>query len=102
MPPPRLATFGGLASSRFEELVAGFQDLRVAVVGDFFLDKYLLTDPGLSEVSIETGLEARQVVEIRRSPGAAGTVTNNLAALGVGQICAIGVIGEDGEGFDLK
>jgi len=90
-----------LSARRLEEILARLPALRVAVVGDFFLDKYLVTDPGLSEVSVETGLEARQVVEIRCSPGAAGTVTNNLSALGVGRIEAVGVIGQNGEGFDL-
>jgi rfaE bifunctional protein kinase chain/domain len=79
-----------------------FPSLTVAVVGDFFLDKYMVLDPALAERSIETGLEARQVVAIRCSPGAAGTVTNNLSALGAGTIHAIGVTGDDGEGYDLR
>jgi bifunctional ADP-heptose synthase (sugar kinase/adenylyltransferase) len=70
-------------------------------VGDFFLDKYLSLDPALSEISLETGLEAYQVVEIRYSPGAAGTVVSNLRAMEV-QVSTLGVIGRDGEGFDLK
>lgn len=87
---------------RLNALLAHFPRLRIAVVGDFFLDRYLVTDPALSERSLETGLEARQVVEVRCSPGAAGTVTNNLAALGVGRIEAVGVIGDDGEGHELR
>jgi rfaE bifunctional protein kinase chain/domain len=75
--------------------------LKLLVVGDFFLDKYLDLDRRLSETSLETGLEAYQVVQVRCSPGAAGTVTNNLRALDV-QVTALGVIGEDGEGYDLK
>ena len=35
-------------------------------------------------MSIETGLEAYQIEHVRNSPGALGTVMNNLAALGVG------------------
>ena len=61
-----------------------------------------MIDPDIAETSVETGLEAHQVVEIRNGPGAAGTVTNNLSALGVGQIVALGVIGDDGHGFDLS
>ena len=72
------------------------------MVGDFFLDKYLEVDPSLAELSVETGKVAHQVVGIRHSPGAAGTVTNNLAALGCGRLSAIGIIGDDGEGFDLR
>jgi rfaE bifunctional protein kinase chain/domain len=76
--------------------------LSVAVVGDFFLDKYLDIDGRLTEKSLETGLDAYQVTGVRCSPGAGGTVTNNLAALGVGRIVALTVIGADGEGFELK
>ena len=56
----------------------------------------------LTEPSLETGLDAYQVVRVRACPGAAGTVISNLAALGVGQIMPIAVIGDDGEGFELR
>ncbi len=84
-----------------DELLNRFPHLHVLVVGDFFLDKYLVIDRRFSEVSLETGLEAYQVVGVRCSPGAAGTVTSNLRALGV-QVTALGVIGDDGEGYELK
>lgn len=71
-------------------------------MGDFFLDKYLIIDPALEEVSVETGLPAHQVVDRRCSPGAAGTVTSNLSALEVGRIYAVGCIGDDGEGYELR
>jgi rfaE bifunctional protein kinase chain/domain len=87
--------------SRLDELLQKFPSLHILVVGDFFLDKYLSLDPALSEISLETGLEAYQVVEIRHSPGAAGTVVSNLRALET-QVSVVGVIGRDGEGFDLK
>lgn len=90
-----------MTPDRLNKILARIPNLRVAVFGDFFLDKYLVTDPALLERSLETGLEARQVVEIRCSPGAAGTVTNNLSALGVGQIAAVGAIGDDGQGYEL-
>ncbi|MCX7015266.1 MAG: PfkB family carbohydrate kinase [Candidatus Sumerlaeota bacterium] len=91
-----------MTSERLEELLGRFEGLRIAVGGDYFLDKYLDIDGALAEVSLETGLEAHQVVEVRCYPGAAGTVTNNLAALGVGEIIAVGAIGDDGEGFELR
>ena len=84
------------------ELLAGFPKARVAVVGDFFLDKYLVIEQSLMEVSLETDLDAYQVVGKRLSPGAAGTVTNNLTALDVGEVYAVGFIGDDGEGYELK
>jgi rfaE bifunctional protein kinase chain/domain len=75
--------------------------MGIAVIGDFFLDKYLEVDPALAEVSLETGLEARQVVSVRCQPGAAGTIVSNLCALGVGRVVCIGFVGDDGEGFEL-
>ena len=87
--------------ARLDELLDQFPHIHVLVVGDFFLDKYLIIDRQLSKVSLETGLEAHQVVDIRCSPGAAGTVTSNLRALGV-KVTALGVIGEDGQGYELR
>lgn len=72
----------------------------ITVFGDFCLDKYLYTDPTRDEISVETGLTAYQIDKIRCFPGVGGTVTNNLRSLGV-QTQAIGLVGEDGEGFDL-
>ncbi len=89
-------------AARLHELLAGFPAARILVVGDFFLDKYLILDAALTEVSIETGLDAYQVVAKRLYPGAAGTVTNNLTSLGAGAVRALGIIGNDGEGFDLR
>jgi rfaE bifunctional protein kinase chain/domain len=85
---------------RLESLLARFPQTQILVLGDFFLDLYLDLDRRLSETSIETGLEAYQVVGVRASPGAAGTVTCNLRALDVG-VRALGVIGDDGRGYEL-
>ena len=76
-------------------------ELTIGIIGDFFLDKYLVIDPALNEISLETGKIAHQVVEIYHSPGAAGTVTSNLSGLEVGRILAIGAIGDDGQGYEL-
>lgn len=88
--------------ARLHELLAGFPGASIAVVGDFFLDKYLVLEEALTEVSLETGLDAYQVVERRLSPGAAGTVTSNLTALDAGAVYAVGFTGDDGEGYDLR
>ncbi len=73
---------------------------RITVFGDFCLDKYLYIDPDKDEPSVETGLTAYQVVGGKLLPGAAGTVTSNLRALGA-QVRCVGLLGEDGEGYDL-
>ncbi len=85
-----------------ERILTRLPRKTIAVVGDFFLDKYLIIDPSLDEPSIETGLTAHQVVSKRLSPGAAGTIAANLSALGVGTVLAVGIIGRDGEGYELK
>lgn len=87
--------------NRLRELLDSFPSTTLAVVGDYFLDKYFVIDPNLGEASLETGLEAHQVVEVRRSPGAAGTVSSNLRALGV-QVVALGAVGDDGDGLELE
>ncbi len=84
-----------------QKLLESFSNLEILVIGDYFLDRYLVVDPDLAEISLETGLEARQVVQVHNRPGAAGTVTSNLNELGVGRIRAPGVIGDDGQGYDL-
>ncbi len=86
---------------RLQSLLSQFPQRRIAVLGDFFLDKYLEVDPSLAEPSLETGRTAHQVIRRRQNPGAAGTVVNNLAALGAGHLHALGAIGDDGEGYDL-
>src|SRR5688500_88210 len=85
-----------------EHIADALPRLRIAVLGDLFLDRYLDLDAALTEPSIETNLDAYQVTRVRSYPGAAGTVINNLAALGVGAIQPIAVIGDDGEGFELR
>jgi bifunctional ADP-heptose synthase (sugar kinase/adenylyltransferase) len=87
--------------ARLESILNNFPNLRIAVVGDFFLDKWLEIDRGLDEPSVETGLTAYQVTEKRLYAGAAGAVLSNLAALEIGKLYAIGFLGDDGEGFEV-
>lgn len=87
---------------RFDEITSRYARLRLAVVGDFCLDRYLEIDPARAEISIETSLPVHNVVNVRAQPGAAGTVLNNLVALGVGTIFPVGFCGDDGEGFELR
>ena len=91
-----------VTQEQLQTILARLPKLSMLVVGDFFLDKYLIIDPARNEPSLETGLTAYQVVDKRLAAGAAGTVTNNLRALGVGNVLALGVIGDDGEGYELR
>jgi rfaE bifunctional protein kinase chain/domain len=89
-------------ADRFRAFAERYPRLRLGVVGDFFLDRYLLIDPAKAETSIETGLPVYNVVEVRAQPGAAGTILNNLVALGVEEIHVVGYCGDDGEGYELR
>lgn len=88
--------------ARLEALLVKLPDIRIAVVGDLFLDRWLFIDPKLNEPSLETGLPAWQVVRDKQSPGAGGTVLNNLSALGIGSMFAVSLLGEDGAGRDIE
>jgi len=87
--------------ARFTHITQKFSNVKVAVLGDFFLDLYIQLDRSLSEFSLETHKEAFQAIDLRGQPGAAGVVTNNLSALGA-KTAAISIIGKDGNGYTLK
>src|SRR5213593_754900 len=91
-----------MTSARFQAITQIYPTLRIGLVGDFCLDRYLEIDPARQEISIETGLPVHNVVNVRSQPGAAGTILNNLVALGVGAIYPVGFCGTDGEGFELQ
>ena len=88
--------------SRLEDILSNFKNHKIAVVGDFFLDKYLYFDTKKEEMSIETGKIANQVVKIVHSPGAAGNIVKNIVALGASEVVPVGFTGVDGEGFELR
>lgn len=87
-------------TERIQEILGRFPSIKILVLGDFFLDQYLMLNRDITEKSLETQLDSYQVTEIRNSPGAAGTVANNLRALDA-NVVALGAIGRDGRGFDL-
>jgi rfaE bifunctional protein kinase chain/domain len=90
-----------MTAERFQAITGQYVKQRVAVVGDFCLDRYLEIDPNRSERSIETGLPVHNVINVRSQPGGAGTIVKNLAALGLGAVFPVGFAGEDGEGYEL-
>jgi rfaE bifunctional protein kinase chain/domain len=84
------------------EILEGIRDLRVLVAGDICLDRWCWYDPSLALESAETGIPRTGVVRVEVTPGAGGTVSNNLAALGVGKVDVLGVAGRDGFGWELR
>jgi rfaE bifunctional protein kinase chain/domain len=83
------------------QILAAFPKLRCLVVGDVCLDRWCQYSPSLALPSAETGIPRIGVVATEVTPGAAGTVANNLAALGAGHIDVLGLVGDDGFGFEL-
>ena len=84
------------------EILSEFPKLRALVVGDVCLDRWCRYDPALAEPSRETNLPRVAVIRTETTPGAAGTIASNLRALGVGTTSVLGVVGDDGFGFELE
>lgn len=82
-------------------ILEAFSRYSALVIGDICLDRWCTYDPAATEPSRETGIPRIGVISTEVTPGAGGTVANNLAALGVGRVSVLGVIGDDGFGVEL-
>ena len=90
-----------MKKEQLKKILDNISNVKIAVVGDFCLDSYWFIDETMSEISIETNQITRPVRTQRYSLGGAGNVTNNLAAMGVKDIRAFGVIGTDPFGTEM-
>ena len=97
-----LQPFNVLGQSEMIAILDRFSQVSAAVIGDFCLDVYWAIDRSASETSIETGLKTEPVRHQRYSPGGAGNVVMNLLALGVPRVYAVGVLGNDPFGHELR
>jgi len=84
------------------EILAAIPGLSALVVGDVCLDRWCRYEPSFNEPSRETSIPRVAVVEVERTPGAAGTIASNLVALGTGRVAVIGVAGSDGHAHELR
>lgn len=87
--------------ARIKGILSKIKNVHIGIYGDFCLDAYWIMDPDGSEVSVETGLKAEAVAEHRYSPGGAGNIVANLAALKPAGIRLVGVVGNDIHGREL-
>jgi len=85
-----------------ETILSRIPGKSALVVGDICLDRWCTYDPDAAEPSRETGIPRIGVTHSELTPGAGGTVANNLAALGAGTVSVMGVIGDDGNGYELR
>ncbi len=90
-----------MKKEQIQKILKDISNVKIAVVGDFCLDAYWFIDEAMSEISVETNQATRPVATQRYSLGGAGNVTNNLAAMGIGDIRAFGVIGTDPFGAEM-
>ena len=86
---------------KLKKILADIGSVKIIMVGDFCLDAYWFIDEEMSEISVETNEITRPVREQRYSLGGAGNVANNLAAMGIKDIRAFGVIGPDPFGAEM-
>jgi rfaE bifunctional protein kinase chain/domain len=86
----------------WSEIIDRFSASRVLVVGDICLDRWCRYDPAEADISRETGIARIGVIGGEVTPGAGGTVANNVAALGAGRVAVVGAIGQDGFAFELE
>ncbi len=91
-----------LQEERLRELLDRMGESRVGVLGDVCLDMYWYADMKRSQLSRETPHYPLPVVEERFSPGACGNVIQNIAALRVGKLLPVSVIGDDWRGMLLS
>jgi len=87
-----------LSKARVEELLDAFARVRVLVVGDLMLDRYVFGS--VTRISPEAPVPVVHVTREESRPGGASNVALNIGALGGGSTVA-GVIGTDEAGADL-
>ncbi len=81
------------------ELLDAMAGRRVAVFGDFLLDRYIIGNS--SRVSREAPIVVIDYERTVDHPGGAANAAQNAAALG-GRVCAVGRVGRDAEGAALR
>lgn len=84
--------------NELNKLLSGIDTVRVGILGDFCLDAYWHADMLRSVLSRETPHYPMPVVKETYSPGAAGNVAQNVAALQPASLTLLGVIGDDWRG----
>jgi len=84
------------------DIFRGIDSARIGIIGDFCLDAYWTADMTKSEISREVPHFPLPIVDERMSPGGAGNIACNVAALKPKNVCAIGMTGRDWRGAALR
>lgn len=91
-----------ISRERLELALNSMDQVRAGVLGDFCMDIYWHADMTRSVLSRETPHFPLPVISEVASPGAAGNVAANIAALKPKSLTVLGVIGKDWRGNMLK
>jgi D-beta-D-heptose 7-phosphate kinase/D-beta-D-heptose 1-phosphate adenosyltransferase len=86
-------------TDRIDDLLRGMRGLRVLVVGDLMLDRYL--SGSVDRVSPEAPVPVVKVESERHAVGGAGNVAANVTALGA-KCVLVGCVGDDADGAQLR
>ena len=87
-----------VSGRRLADLVRRFAGIRVLVVGDLMLDRYVWGR--VRRISPEAPVPVVHVTREEMRPGGAGNVVSNVAALG-GRAAVCGIVGRDAAGKHL-
>jgi D-glycero-beta-D-manno-heptose-7-phosphate kinase len=87
-----------VTARRLDDLIRRFRRVRVLVVGDLMLDRFVWGR--VSRISPEAPVPVVHVTREDARPGGAGNVVTNIAALG-GRAAACGIVGHDAAGRQL-
>jgi len=88
-----------ISANTITRLLARFAQLRVLVIGDLMLDRYVWGQ--VNRISPEAPVPVVRVTHESLHPGGAGNVVTNIRALG-GRVTVCGVVGQDRAGQRLR
>jgi len=83
-----------------KKLLEEFKELKIAVVGDLILDKYLFGK--VERISPEAPVPIFEIEREEYRAGGGANVALNLKTLGIGEVYLLGRVGRDPEGEVLK
>jgi len=81
-----------IEKERLKQILSGFSDVRILVVGDLMLDRFVWGD--VSRISPEAPVPVVEVRSESEMPGGAANVARNICELGGGLYIA-GIVGDD-------
>ena len=88
-----------LEKARLEQIFSGFSGVRILVVGDLMLDRFVWGN--VTRISPEAPVPVVEVTSESEMPGGAANVAHNIYKLG-GGLCIAGIVGDDNNGRILR